>query len=88
MRRQKSIDGFPLSELNPVGKTEEIAQEDLPFSLDDDSSGPDGSPSFVGMSPIKSTYGFSLDAKADRKEGSKAAQKKALASNYGVSVIN
>ncbi|XP_027070956.1 serine/threonine-protein kinase ATG1c-like isoform X2 [Coffea arabica] len=83
MRRQKSIDGFPLCELNPVGKTEEIAQEDLPFSLDDDSSGPDGSPSFVGMSPIKSTYGFSLDAKADRKEASKAAEKMDFASNYG-----
>ena len=88
MRAQKIIDNFPLFELNLVGKIEEIAQQDLPSSLDDDSSGLDGSPSFVGMSPIKSTYGFSLDAKADRKEVSKAAEKKDLASNYGVSVIN
>lgn len=40
---------------------EENSQDDyLPFSLDDDSSGPEGSPSFVRKkSSMKSTYGFS-----------------------------
>lgn len=83
MRPQKIIDGFPLSELNSVENTEEISQEDLSFSLDDDSNGPDGSPSIVRWSPITSTYGFSLDAESDRKEASKEAEKINLVSNYG-----
>ncbi|KAL3536445.1 hypothetical protein ACH5RR_004906 [Cinchona calisaya] len=83
MRSQKIVEGFPLSELKSVENIEEVFQEDLPFSLDEDSSGPDGSPSFVGRSPIRSTYGFSLDAKSDRKEVSKVAEKMDLASNYG-----
>ncbi|XAR68900.1 Non-specific serine/threonine protein kinase [Bertholletia excelsa] len=42
------IDSFPHSEPNPARFTKESSQEDcLPFSLDDDYSGPDGSPSFV-----------------------------------------
>ena len=46
---------------------EENSQDDyLPFSLDDDSSGPEGSPSFVRRSSMKSTYGFSPDKKVDR----------------------
>ncbi|KAL3531771.1 hypothetical protein ACH5RR_005292 [Cinchona calisaya] len=83
MKPQKIIDGFPLSELTRVGNTEEISQEDLPFSLDDDSSGPDGSPSFVRKSPIKSTYGFSLDAKSDRNDVFKVLEKMDLTSSYG-----
>ncbi|CAL5388391.1 unnamed protein product [Camellia sinensis] len=60
---------FFLSESNPVRSAEESSQEDcLPFILDDDSSGPDGSPSFVRRPSMKSTYGFSLDTKVDRKE--------------------
>ncbi|XP_022145610.1 serine/threonine-protein kinase ATG1c-like isoform X3 [Momordica charantia] len=47
---------------------EENSQDDyLPFSLDDDSSGPEGSPSFVRRrASVKSTYGFSPDKKVDR----------------------
>lgn len=82
MRPLKVIDGFPLSELNPVGNTQEISQEDLPFSLDDDCSGPDASPSFDRRSPIRSTYGFSLDAKSERKEVFKASEKIDFTSNY------
>ena len=69
-RSSRIIDGFPLSECNPVRNTEESSQEDcMPFPLDDDSSGPEGSPSFLRRrSSMKSTYGFSLDKKVDRRE--------------------
>lgn len=63
------IDEFPLSECNPVRNTEESFQEDcMPFPLDDDSSGPEGSPSFLRRSSMKSTYGFTLDTKVDRRD--------------------
>ena len=62
------MDGFPFSESDHAGSMEENSQDDyLPFSLDDDSSGPEGSPSFVRRrSSMKSTYGFSPDKKVDR----------------------
>ncbi|KAG7017265.1 Serine/threonine-protein kinase ATG1c [Cucurbita argyrosperma subsp. argyrosperma] len=54
-------------ESDPASNMEENSQDDyLPFSLDDDSSGPEGSPSFVRRSSMKSTYGFSPDKKVDR----------------------
>ena len=61
--------GYPFSESSPLRNTEEIFQEDcLPFFLDDDSSGPEGSPSFVKKrSSMKSAYGFSPDAKDIRE---------------------
>ncbi|KAL6574679.1 hypothetical protein OROMI_011964 [Orobanche minor] len=69
---QRVLDGFSLSERN----TEQISQEDcLPFSLDDDSSGPDGNPSSQRKSTIKSLYGFSLDTKPDRRDISNLANK-------------
>ena len=47
-RSLRIIDGFPLSECNPVRKTEASSQEDsMSFPLDDDSSGAEGSPSFL-----------------------------------------
>ncbi|XWS67130.1 hypothetical protein CRYUN_Cryun05aG0260400 [Craigia yunnanensis] len=57
--------GYPFSESSPLRNTEESFQEDcLPFFLDDDSSGPEGSPSFAKKrSSMKSAYGFSPDAK-------------------------
>ncbi|KAI3474139.1 hypothetical protein Pfo_028927 [Paulownia fortunei] len=62
---QRVLDGFPLSERN----AEQSSQEDcLPFSLDDDSSCPDGSPSFPRRFTMKSLYGFSLDSKPDRRD--------------------
>lgn len=50
--------------------TEESSQDDcLPFFLDDDSSGPEGSPSFLRRrTSMKSTYGFSVDAKVDVRQ--------------------
>lgn len=65
-------EGFPMSECNPMRNMEESSQEDcLPFLLDDDSSGPEGSPSYSRRRPsMKSTYGFSLDTKVDRREAS------------------
>ncbi|KAL6312591.1 hypothetical protein AAG906_005992 [Vitis piasezkii] len=69
-RSSRIIDGFPLSECNPVRKTEASSQEDcMSFPLDDDSSGVEGSPSFLRKrSSMKSTYGFSLDKKVDIRE--------------------
>ncbi|KAJ8570726.1 hypothetical protein K7X08_037698 [Anisodus acutangulus] len=67
-RPQRVIDGFSLTERNPVRSTEETFQVDgLPFSPDDDSSCRDGGPSFAGISQI-SSCGFTHDAKADRKD--------------------
>ncbi|KAK6126017.1 hypothetical protein DH2020_040244 [Rehmannia glutinosa] len=66
------LDDFPLSERN----TEESSQEDcLPFSLDDDSSGPDGNPSSPRRSTMRSMYGFSLDSKSDRRDFSNLANR-------------
>ncbi|KAL3640670.1 hypothetical protein CASFOL_015638 [Castilleja foliolosa] len=62
---QRVSDGCALSERN----AEQTSQEDcLPFSLDDDSSGPDRSPSFQRRPTVKPLYGFSLDTKPDRKD--------------------
>ncbi|XP_038721640.1 serine/threonine-protein kinase ATG1c-like isoform X2 [Tripterygium wilfordii] len=69
-RSSRSMDGIPSSESSPLRNTEESSQEDcLPFFLDDDSSGPEGSPSyFKRRSSVKSTCSFSLDTNADRRE--------------------
>ena len=68
-RPTRIVEGFQ-SECNPARKRDESSQEDcLPFFLDDDSSGPEGSPG-LRRSSVKSTYGFSLDTKVDRHEGS------------------
>ncbi|XP_058000090.1 serine/threonine-protein kinase ATG1c isoform X2 [Hevea brasiliensis] len=65
-----SVDSVPLSESNSARNTEDISQEDyLPFLLDDDSSGPEGSPSFSKRRPsMKSTHGFSLGTQVDGRE--------------------
>lgn len=57
------MNDFHSSGSSPSRNMEEISQEDcLPFFLDDDSSGPEGSPSsFKHTSPIKSSYGFSVE---------------------------
>ncbi|WCJ28364.1 Serine/threonine-protein kinase ATG1c [Euphorbia peplus] len=66
----KSVDSYRLSDNNSARNSEENSQEDcLPFFLDDDSSGPESSPSFSNRrSRMKSTYGFSLDTQVDGKE--------------------
>ncbi|KAJ6747020.1 SERINE/THREONINE-PROTEIN KINASE ATG1B [Salix koriyanagi] len=52
LRSSRSADGFPFSGSNPAR------------NADDDSCGPEGSPSISKrMSPLKSTYGFSLDSR-------------------------
>lgn len=74
---QRVIGGFPISEGYPASNTVETFQEDgLPFSLDDDSSGPDGSPSFVGKLPQRLSYGFSCDTKVERKEVTSSTPRK------------
>ncbi|PPR93015.1 hypothetical protein GOBAR_AA27656 [Gossypium barbadense] len=78
--------GFPLSESGAVRNTEESFQEDcLPFFLDDDSSGPDGSPSFAKKrSLMKSAYGFSADAKDAREATSSPVNRVDFTSKYSV----
>ncbi|KAD3068378.1 hypothetical protein R6Q59_017773 [Mikania micrantha] len=58
---------------SPVFKNkEENNQEDnLPFSLDDDSNALDGSPPIPKRSPLRSMYGFSLDAEVNKRNVSK-----------------
>lgn len=74
-RPQRVIDGFALTEHNPVRRTEETFQEDgVPFSLDNDSSGPDDGPYFAGIS-VRSSCGFSHDAKDYRKEVTSTSNK-------------
>nr|XP_023874179.1 serine/threonine-protein kinase ATG1c isoform X2 [Quercus suber]POE83800.1 serine/threonine-protein kinase atg1c [Quercus suber] len=69
-RSSRLLDEFPSSECNPVRSMEESSPDDcLPFFLDDDSSGAEGSPSFLKRRPsMTSTYGFSLDTKVDKRE--------------------
>ncbi|XP_058212890.1 serine/threonine-protein kinase ATG1c-like isoform X2 [Rhododendron vialii] len=77
-------DGFPLAERNPVMNVEENSQKDfLPFSLDDDSSGHDGSQPFGRRPPMNSSYGFSLDSKIDRKVVSNTLSNMDPTSKYG-----
>ncbi|KAK4478527.1 hypothetical protein RD792_014007 [Penstemon davidsonii] len=67
---QTVLDGFHLSRRN----TEESSPEYcLPFSLDNDASGPDGDSSIGKRSTI--VYGFSLDSKAAQKDNSNLANR-------------
>ncbi|KAG5554019.1 hypothetical protein RHGRI_011778 [Rhododendron griersonianum] len=78
-------DGFPIAERNPVMNVEENSQKDLlPFSLDDDPSGHDGSLPFGRRRPpMNSSYGFSLDSKIDRKVVSNTSSNMDPTSKYG-----
>lgn len=66
----RTMDGFLSSGSSPSRNMEESSQEDsLPFLLDDDSSGPDGSPSyFKRTSSMKSSSGFNVDTRVERRE--------------------
>ncbi|XP_048500515.1 serine/threonine-protein kinase ATG1c isoform X2 [Beta vulgaris subsp. vulgaris] len=63
----RRADSYSLSGCNLLKHREENSPDDcLPFLLDDESSGTDGSPSFLRRrSSVKSTYGFSLDSKTE-----------------------
>ncbi|KAI8560595.1 hypothetical protein RHMOL_Rhmol04G0270300 [Rhododendron molle] len=82
-------DGFPLAERNPVMNVEENSQKDfLPFSLDDDSSGHDGSLPFGRRRPpMNSSCGFSLDSKIDRKVVSDTSSNMDPTSKYGTILL-
>ncbi|GJV76914.1 protein kinase, ATP binding site-containing protein [Tanacetum coccineum] len=68
-RPRRTTDGFLIPKSPAFKNKEESYQEDnLPFSLDDDSNVPHGSPSPVKRSPLRSTYGFSLDTAIDRRD--------------------
>ncbi|KAL8094175.1 hypothetical protein AgCh_035879 [Apium graveolens] len=58
-----------INKCNPDLRTNKNSQEDhLPSSLDDKTSGPDKSPTQINRSPIKSTYGFSVNTRAEKKD--------------------
>ncbi|KAH0877811.1 hypothetical protein HID58_065205, partial [Brassica napus] len=63
----RTMDGFLSSGSSPSRNMEESSQEDcLPFLLDDDSSGPEGSPSHLKRtSSMKSSSGFNIDARVE-----------------------
>ncbi|KAL4606620.1 hypothetical protein ACB092_09G116500 [Castanea dentata] len=87
-RSSRLLDAFRSPECNPVRNMEESSQDDcLPFFLDDDSSGAEGSPSFFKRRPsMKSTYGFSLDTKVDKREAASTTSNNIIhTSRYGSS---
>lgn len=61
-------DAYPSVESSPARPSGASSQEDcLPFLLDDESSGQDGTSSVLKTKgSIRPTYGFSVDSKADR----------------------
>ncbi|KAL9247128.1 hypothetical protein vseg_020593 [Gypsophila vaccaria] len=62
----RRVDSQPLSDDLIKNREESSSDDCLPFMLDDDSSGPDGSPSFLGRrSSMKSSYGFSPDSRKE-----------------------
>ncbi|KAJ0262235.1 Serine/threonine-protein kinase ATG1c [Hirschfeldia incana] len=66
----RTMDGFLSSGSSPSRNMEESSQEDcLPFLIDDDFSGPEGSPSHLRRtSSMRSSSGFNTDARFERKE--------------------
>ncbi|KAI4356524.1 hypothetical protein L6164_000542 [Bauhinia variegata] len=66
----RMVGGVCLAEHNSLQRTDENSQEDcLPFLLDDDSTGPERSPSFSRKkSSMKSTYGFDVNPKVDKSD--------------------
>ncbi|KAL7590214.1 hypothetical protein Lser_V15G38742 [Lactuca serriola] len=65
---RRMTDGFSYPKSPAYKNKEENSQEDnLPFTLDDESNGPD----MVRRSPLRSTYGFSLDNEVNRTNFSK-----------------
>ncbi|XP_061353713.1 serine/threonine-protein kinase ATG1c-like isoform X3 [Gastrolobium bilobum] len=85
-RNSSRLVGRCCSTVSDPLRTEENYQEDcLPFILDDDSSGPEGSPSFSRKkSSMKSTYGFDLNTKLDKTESaSRIANNINCTSRYG-----
>ncbi|KAK9714168.1 hypothetical protein RND81_06G076200 [Saponaria officinalis] len=62
----RRVDSQPLLDDLIKNREESSSDDCLPFLLDDDSSGPDGSPSFLGRrSSMKSSYGFSPDSRKE-----------------------
>ncbi|KAG7532604.1 Protein kinase domain [Arabidopsis thaliana x Arabidopsis arenosa] len=81
----RAMDDFLSSGSSPSRNMEESSQDDcLPFLLDDDSSGPEGSPSHLKRtSSMRSSSGFNIDARVERKEtGSSPWQCTELTSRY------
>lgn len=84
------MDGFHSSGSSPSGKMEEVSHDDsLPFFLDDDSSEPEGSPSYIKhASPMKSSYGFSVETRRERKEAAPSSPLKNMELNSRYSRVS
>ncbi|KAI3694476.1 hypothetical protein L1987_77441 [Smallanthus sonchifolius] len=71
-RSRRTRDGFSYPKGPDFKNNEENSQEDIlpfsDFSLDDDSNSPEASPPFIKRSPLRSTYGFSLDIEVDKRD--------------------
>ncbi|KAK1265437.1 CBL-interacting serine/threonine-protein kinase 11 [Acorus gramineus] len=75
-------DCFPMAENIQASPQEDTFQEDcLPFLLDDESSGQDGSLS-VQKTSMRSTYGFCLDNKVDNRPS--CSDNMSIASRYSI----
>nr|XP_010937525.1 serine/threonine-protein kinase ATG1c isoform X1 [Elaeis guineensis] len=77
-------DDTPLVECNPTRPSGESSQEDcLPFPLDDESSGQDGSPSLaMKKSSVRTTYGFSVDIRLDNNVARSTSKNIDIVSGY------
>ncbi|CAN7057490.1 unnamed protein product [Brassica rapa subsp. trilocularis] len=86
----RTIDGFHSSGSSPSGKMEEVSHDDsLPFFLDDDSSEPEGSPSYTKhTSPMKSSYGFSVETRRERREAAASSPLKNMELNSRYSRVS
>lgn len=84
------MDGFHSSGSSPSGKMEEVSHDDsLPFFLDDDSSEPEGSPSYTKhTSPMKSSYGFSVETRRERREAAASSPLKNMELNSRYSRVS
>lgn len=66
---QKQSEGPLRSRVSSMNTLESSLEECLPFQLDDDPNGPDGSPSFFKRkSTMKTTHGFSPEARFERRD--------------------
>ncbi|KAG1371751.1 Serine/threonine-protein kinase ATG1c [Cocos nucifera] len=85
--RQRSCnvrDDTPLVECNPTRPSGASSQEDcLPFPLDDESSGQDGSPSLaMKKSSVRTTYGFSVGIRLDNNVARSTSKNIGIVSGY------
>lgn len=58
---------FPTNKTNPDLRTNKNSKDQLPSSPEDKPTGPERSLTHINKSPLRSTYGFSVDTRAEKK---------------------